>query len=208
LLQDINGSSTSVFVGTVNSDFDDLISKVPTEYSPTGSIVASAAGKVAYKLNLKGPVMSLDTACSSSLTAIHMARQSLLNNECDYALAGGVSLMLTPKGHIGFSQLEVIATHGRCKTFSNDATGFGRGEGGGFVFLRRVADAVKDGNRILAIIKGSAVNHDGQSNGYTAPNQKAQEAVIASALQKAGVSPMEIGYIGKVKPQVSSNFFG
>ena len=195
LLQDINGSSTSVFVGTVNSDFDDLISKVPTEYSPTGSIVASAAGKVAYKLNLKGPVMSLDTACSSSLTAIHMARQSLLNNECDYALAGGVSLMLTPKGHIGFSQLEVIATHGRCKTFSNDATGFGRGEGGGFVFLRRVADAVKDGNRILAIIKGSAVNHDGQSNGYTAPNQKAQEAVIASALQKAGVSPMEIGYI-------------
>lgn len=195
LLKDINGTSTAVFVGTVNSDFDTLISKVPNEYSPTGSIVASAAGKIAYKLNLKGPVLSLDTACSSSLAAIHMASQSLLNNECDYALAGGVNLILTPKGHIGFSQLGAMAIHGRCKTFSNDADGFGRGEGGGFVFLKRATDAIKDGNRILGIIKGSAMNHDGQSNGYTAPNQKAQEAVIVKALQKAGVSPMEIGYI-------------
>lgn len=195
LLQGLSGTSTAVFVGTVNSDFDGLISRVPTEYSPTGSIVASAAGKLAYKLNLKGPVLSLDTACSSSLAAIHMARQSLLSKECDYALAGGVNLILTPKGHIGFSQLGAMAMHGKCKTFSNDATGFGRGEGGGFVFLRRAADAIKDGNRILGIIKGSAMNHDGQSNGYTAPNQKAQEAVIISALQKADLSPMDIGYI-------------
>lgn len=195
LLQRINGTSTAVYVGTVNSDFDDLISRVPTEYSPTGSIVASAAGKIAYKLNLKGPVLSLDTACSSSLAAIHLARQSLLSKECDYALAGGVNLILTPKGHIGFSQLGAMAVHGKCKTFSNDATGFGRGEGGGFVFLRRAADAIKDGNRILGIIRGSAMNHDGQSNGYTAPSQKAQEAVIVGALEKAGVSPMDIGYI-------------
>lgn len=195
LLKKINGTSTSVFVGTVYSDFDGLMSNLPTEYSATGSIVASAAGRLAYKLNLKGPVMSLDTACSSSLAAIHLARQSLLSNECDFALAGGINLILTPKGHIGFSQLGAMALHGRCKTFSNDAIGFGRGEGGGFVFLRRAADAIRDGNRILGIVKGTAMNHDGQSNGYTAPSQKAQEAVIVRALQKAGVSPMEIGYI-------------
>jgi len=195
LLNDINGSSTAVYVGTVHSDFDGLMSNLPTEYSATGSIVASASGRLAYKLNLKGPVLSLDTACSSSLAAIHLAGQSLLNNECDYALAGGINLILSPKGHIGFSQLGAMAVHGRCKTFSNDAIGFGRGEGGGFVFLRRASDAIRDGNRILGIVKGTAMNHDGQSNGYTAPSQKAQEAVIVSALQKAGVSPMEIGYI-------------
>lgn len=195
LLDDLSGSSTGVYIGTVNSGFDELISLTPTEYSPTGSIVASAAGKVAYKLNLKGPAISLDTACSSSLTAIHLARNSLLNKEIDYALAGGVNLILSPKGHIGFSQLGAIAEDGRCKTFSDNANGFGRGEGGGIVVLRRLKDAIHDGNRILGVISGSASNHDGQSNGYTAPSQMSQESVIKQALKKAGVNPINVGYI-------------
>lgn len=195
LLEDLSGSSTGVYIGTVNSGFDELISITPTEYSPTGSIVASAAGKIAYKLNLKGPAISLDTACSSSLTAIHIASNSLLNQEIDYALAGGVNLILSPKGHIGFSQLGAIAEDGRCKTFSDNANGFGRGEGGGIVVLRRFKDAIDDGNRILGVISGSASNHDGQSNGYTAPNQISQESVIKKALKKAGKSPINVGYI-------------
>jgi acyl transferase domain-containing protein len=169
------GSLTGVFVGISTADYSLLQMKTADPaasdiYFGTGSAVSVAAGRLSYVLGLQGPCVALDTACSSSLTAVHLACQSLRLGECDLALAGGVNAILTPDALINFSQARMMAPDGRCKTFDASADGFGRGEGCGMVVLKRVSDALRDGNPIWAVVRGSAVNQDGRSNGLTAPN--------------------------------------
>ena len=147
------------------------------------------ANRVSYHLDLQGPSMAIDTACSSSLVAVHLAVQALRNAECDQALAGGVNLTLTPALNVFYTQAGLSAPDGRCKPFSGKADGIGRGEGVAVVVLRRLEDAQAAGLPIYAVIKGSAVNSDGRSNGITAPNRWAQQQVAATACQAAGMCP-------------------
>jgi acyl transferase domain-containing protein len=139
--------------------------------------------------------MAIDTACSSSLVAVHQACRSLRHGECDLAISGGVNLMLTPELTVTFSRAGMMSPGGRCKTFDADADGYVRGEGCGVVILKRLSDAVRDGDNILAVIKGSAVNQDGRTNGLTAPNGPAQQAVIREALRDAGVKSRDVSYV-------------
>lgn len=196
----LRGSSTGVFIGI---SFDDYakrslhsgdLTRIDA-YSSLGNTRSIAVGRIAYVLGLQGPVIQLDTTCSSSLLAVHLACQSLRSGECDLALAGGVSLMLAPDVTIGFCKLKALSADGRCKTFDANANGYSRGEGCGIVVLKRLADAVANKDNILAVIRGSAVNHDGQSNGLTAPNGAAQEAVIRQALVNAGIQPNQLQYV-------------
>ncbi|HET7503188.1 MAG TPA: SDR family NAD(P)-dependent oxidoreductase [Kofleriaceae bacterium] len=192
------GTDTGVFVGISTSDYTGLQLADPERvgaHDGTGSAHSIAANRLSYLLDLRGPSMAVDTACSSSLVAVHLACQSLRTGECRVALAAGVNVMLTPQLTIVFSKAGMMAADGRCKTFDAAADGYVRGEGCGVVILKRLADAVADGDQVLAVVRGSAVNQDGLSNGLTAPSGLAQEAVIRRALARAGVSPHDISYI-------------
>lgn len=193
------GTPVGVFVGISSFDYVHLAMSVPDrELGPhlaPGIAHSAASGRLAYILGLQGPAISVDTACSSSLTAIHLAVQSLRRRECDVALAGGVNAILLPTFVIGFSKSQMMATDGRCKTFDASADGFVRGEGCGIVVLKRLRDAVRDGDRVVAVVRGSATNQDGRSSGMTAPNGLAQEAVIRAALENAGIESRQVGYV-------------
>ena len=152
-------------------------------------------GRISYLLGLRGPAVAVDTACSSSLVAVHLACQSLRLRESDLALAGGVQLSLSPFTSIALSKWSALSPQGRCKTFDAGADGFVRGEGVGVVVLKRLADAVRDGDRVLAVVRGSAVNQDGRSNGLTAPNVLAQRDVITDALRAGEVAPDTVNYV-------------
>lgn len=199
-LNKLSGSQTGVFVGLTTDDYAHLlINGYEREnlnvYRSLGSLRCMAAGRLAYAFNLQGPVMQVDTACSSSLLSVHLATQSLRSGECNLALAGGINLMLSPETTIGLCKMRALTADNRCKTFDDQADGYVRGEGGGIVVLKRLSDAIKNKDPILAVIRGSAVNHDGLSNGLTAPNGLAQEAVIEKALVNAGVSSEQIQYV-------------
>lgn len=194
------GSKTGLIVGMGTDDYSYLSFSAadPTTinpYSSLGTARSIAVGRVAYMLGFQGPVLQLDTACSSSLLAIHLACQSLRNNECTMALAGGVNLMLSPVTTIAFCKLKALAPDGRGKTFDASADGYSRGEGVGVVVLKKLSTALKDGDNILAVVKGSAVNHDGRSNGLTAPNGAAQEELIKTAIENAGIRPADVQYV-------------
>ena len=192
------GSQTGVFVGISNSDYSRLLFRGLaglSAYSATGTSLSIAANRISYLLNLRGPSVAIDTACSSSLVAVHLACQSLTCGESVLCVAGGVNVILTPEGTVTFSQARMMASDGRCKTFDARADGYVRGEGCGVVVLKRLADALRDGDRIEAVILGSAVNQDGLSNGLTAPHGPAQQAVIRRALRDAGVDPADVSYI-------------
>ncbi|HEX7842597.1 MAG TPA: beta-ketoacyl synthase N-terminal-like domain-containing protein, partial [Kofleriaceae bacterium] len=192
------GSSTGVFVGISSNDYylrQERAGTVDPRYSVTGNLASVAAGRVSYALGLVGPCLAVDTACSSSLVAVHLACQSLRTGDCRLALAGGVNLMLSPRTAILASQMRMLAADGRCKTFDAHADGFVRGEGCGVVVLKRLSDAIADGDAIHALIRGSAVNGDGRTNGLTAPNGRSQQAVIREALARAHVEPGEISYV-------------
>src|SRR6185369_12392165 len=146
-------------------------------------------------LNLSGPSLALDTACSSSLVTVHLACQSLRRRETDVALAGGINLILSPEMTLALTKAHMMAADGRCKTFDAAADGYVRGEGCGMVVLKRLSDALADGDRILAVIRGTAVNQDGRSSGLTAPNGAAQEVLLRTALQDAGVEPEALSYL-------------
>ncbi|WP_414590455.1 aminotransferase class III-fold pyridoxal phosphate-dependent enzyme [Anabaena sp. CCY 9614] len=196
--ESLAGSQTGVFIGIGNYDYGRILcsdlSNINSHHG-TGLTLSVAANRLSYLLDLHGPSMAIETACSSSLVAVHSACQSLRSGESNLVIAGGVSLMLTPDMTITFSQARMMAPDGRCKTFDASANGYVRGEGCGILILKRLSDAIKNSDRILAVIRGSAVNHDGLSNGITAPNGKAQQAVIRQALKNADVAPAEISYI-------------
>jgi acyl transferase domain-containing protein/ubiquinone/menaquinone biosynthesis C-methylase UbiE len=193
------GSSTGVFVGICNGDYSQVALNSPRDkisaYFAPGLSHAVAAGRISYVLGLQGPSMAVDTSCSASLVAVHLACQSLRLGECSAALAGGVNLILNPDITIALSQSRMMAPDGRCKAFSESADGFVRGEGSGMILLKRLPDAIRDGNRILAVIRGSACNQDGRSSGLTAPNGPSQEAVVSTALADAGLNPSDVDYI-------------
>ena len=154
-----------------------------------GQCARVAVGRIAYLLGLRGPAVAVDSACSSSLVTIHLACQSLRLRESDLALAGGVSLILRPETQIAMSKWGMLSPHGRCHTFDSRADGFVRGEGCGVVVLKRLTDAVRDGDRVLAVVRGSAVNQDGRSNGLTAPNTIAQRDVITRRTAERATCP-------------------
>ncbi|MGF1481580.1 MAG: SDR family NAD(P)-dependent oxidoreductase [Cyanophyceae cyanobacterium] len=195
---ELAGSRTGVFIGISNSDYSRrLYHGFPelSAYNSTGTGFCVAANRLSYVLDLKGPSLAIDTACSSSLVAVHLACQSLQSGESDLALVGGVNLILSPEGHITFSQARMMAADGRCKTFDARADGYVRGEGCGIVVLKRQTEAVANRNRIQAVIRGSAINQDGLTNGLTAPNGPSQRAVIRQALENAAVTPAQVSYI-------------
>ena len=164
-------------------------------YSATGNAHSVTVGRIAYLLGLKGPAVAVDTACSSSLVSIHLACQSLRMRESDLALAGGVSLSLRPETQLALGKWGMLSPHGRCYAFDSRANGFVRGEGAGIVVLKRLTDAVRDGDRVLGVVRGSAVNQDGRSNGLTAPNAPSQKDVIARALRSADVAAGTVNYV-------------
>ncbi|MDP9587245.1 UNVERIFIED_ORG: amino acid adenylation domain-containing protein [Burkholderia contaminans] len=194
----LKGSRTGVFVGITTNDYANLQLRNGggsgiDGYFFTGNPLNTAAGRISYGLGVQGPSMAIDTACSSSLTAIHTASQNLRSGECDLAIAGGVNLILSPDNSIAVSRTRALAPDGRCKTFDAAADGFVRSEGCGALVLKRLSDALAAGDRVLAVLRGSAVNHDGASSGFTAPNGRAQEAVIRQAL--GGLPAASIDYV-------------
>ncbi len=194
---ELANSETGVFIGISNSDYARLGNGTAAidPYVGTGTSSSIAAGRLSYFLGLHGPCLAVDTACSSSLVAVHLAMQNLHDGNCRTALAGGVNLILDPTSTIALSKLRALSPSGACHTFDEAADGYVRGEGCGIVVLKRLSDAHADGDRVLAVLRGSAINHDGQSNGLTAPNGVAQEAVIRRALAAAGVRPAQVGYL-------------
>jgi len=194
------GSKTGVFVGIAASDYS-LLRLATTDRTEIdghfGSDIALsiAAGRISYVLGLRGPAMSLDTACSSSLVATHLACDALRRNECTLALAGGVNAILSTEGSRTFAKSGMLSPEGRCKSFAAAADGYVRGEGCGVVVLKRLSQAQADGDRVLAVLLGSAINHDGPSSGLTVPSGRAQQAVVRAALEAAKVQPHDIGYV-------------
>ena len=187
----LGGSRTGVMMGMSSWDYTIVNIERRAEidaYLSTGNPHSAAVGRISYLLGLRGPAVAVDTACSSSLVAVHLACQSLRLRESDLALAGGVQLSLSPFTGIALSKWSALSPQGRCKTFDAGADGFVRGEGCGVVVLKRLADALRDGDRVLAVVRGSAINQDGRSNGMTAPNAVAQRDVITDALRAGGVA--------------------
>jgi polyketide synthase 13 len=195
----LRGTAVGVFVGTSVPDYSFLAMSDPTvahPYAITGTASSIVANRVSYFYDFHGPSVAVDTACSSSLVATHQAVQALRSGECDVAVAGGVNALITPVVTLGFDEIgQVLAPDGRIKSFSADADGYTRSEGGGMLLLKRVDDARRDGDQILAVIAGSAVNHDGRSNGLIAPNPDAQADVLRRAYKDAGINPRTVDYI-------------
>jgi len=194
----LSGQRVGVYIGVFNFDYKELLEKenrIIETYSSIGTATAAIPNRISYYFNFKGPSLPIDTACSSSLNAIHTAVRSLNLGEASMALAGGVSLILTPTRHISFSKTGMLSPTGACKTFDDDADGYVRSEGAGLILLKPLKKAIEDGNRIYGVVKGSAVNHNGKTRTLTYPNYEAQAAVIADAIKSAGVSPETISYI-------------
>jgi acyl transferase domain-containing protein/acyl carrier protein/SAM-dependent methyltransferase len=187
-----------VFIGTFTQDYKELLErefKPIEEYYVTGTAITAIPNRISHYLNFKGPSFSLDTACSSSLYAIHSAVQYLKQGECRMALAGGINLLLTPHRYISFSKMGVLSPTGSCKTFDENADGYVRGEGAGMILLKPLKNALEDGDSIYAVLKGSAVNHNGRTHTFSYPNHEAQAEVIIEACEQARVTPECISYI-------------
>jgi len=196
----VAGSRTGVYVGIFLDDYAKLQMRFKeldavNAYTGTGNTFSVAAGRIAYLLGVHGPCLALDTACSSSLVTVHLACQSLRSGESDMALAGGVNLILSPDSSIFLCRAKALSPDGRCKTFDAAADGYARSEGCGIVVLKRLKDALAQRDNVLAVIRGSAVNHDGPSSGLTVPNGQAQVAVIREALAFAGIRPDQVSYV-------------
>jgi len=199
-MSQLKGKAVGVFVGmstddyqmhTVNADATEAINA----FSTLGTARSVAAGRIAYTFDFHGPCLQVDTACSSSLMAVHLACQSLRENESTMALAGGVNLMLAPETYLSRDAMGALSPTGKCHTFSNLADGYARSEGCGFVLLKKLSAALADNDRIYAVIYASSVNHDGRSNGLTAPNGEAQRQLMLASLHKARLQPAQIDYV-------------
>ena len=193
-----DGGSVGVFVGISTTDYMTLMRRdgaQPETHWTTGNASSLAANRLSYHFNWQGPSLAVDTACSSSLVALHSAVRSLRSDDCELAIVGGVNVILDPQVTAAFADAGMLAADGLCKTFDRAADGYVRGEGCGVVVLQRCADARRDGRSVSAVVRGSAVNQDGRSNGITAPNGRAQVAVMRKALEDAGVAPAAISLV-------------
>ncbi|MCO6042585.1 SDR family NAD(P)-dependent oxidoreductase [Aeoliella sp. ICT_H6.2] len=195
------GSKTGVYVGIGGADY----SKVPSQFADyyhhidahvgTGNALSIAANRISYIFDLHGPSAAVDTACSSASLAIHLAVESLRRKECDAAIAGGVNAIITPETTIAFSKARMLSPEGKCRPFDAGANGYVRGEGCGLVLLKRLADAQRDGDQVLAVIRATSVNQDGRTSGISAPNGQSQQECIRAAHAQAGITPDDISYI-------------
>ncbi|MCR5663006.1 MAG: SDR family NAD(P)-dependent oxidoreductase [bacterium] len=194
---DLKDTRTGVFIGQATLDYYEVFKRSPKydAWTSSGSSYSAASGRLAYQFGFKGPAITVDTACSSALTALHFACSSLRNRECDLAVVGGVNLILLPEGNIRASQMGVLSPSGHIRAFDDKADGLVRAEGCGIVILKRMEEAVRDGDIITAAIIGSALNQDGRSNGMTAPNGPSQEAVMKAAWESAGITPSQLGFV-------------
>ena len=191
-------SQTGVFVGSCVSEYGYLASRDLSKidaWTGTGGALSIIANRLSYFLDLRGPSLTVDTACSSSLVAVHLACQSLRTGQSELAIAAGVNLILSPVVTRSFDAAEAMSPTGACHAFDAAADGFVRGEGCGVAVLKRLSDAIRDGDHVLAVVRGSAVNQDGRSNGLMAPNPAAQAAVLRAACTDAGIQPLEIDYV-------------
>ncbi|MDY7232540.1 type I polyketide synthase [Hyalangium rubrum] len=193
----LKGSSAGVFVGAWKSDYARLPMGVEgiVQHTATGQDLSIISARLSYLLGLNGPSLTVTTACSSSLVAIHLACQSLRSGECEVALAGGVNLILAPESTVEMCKFGGLSPDGRSKAFDASANGYVRGEGAGVVVLKPLSRALRDGDPIWCVIRGSAVNNDGASNGLTAPNPKAQEELLRRAYRQAGLEPQRVRYV-------------
>ncbi|WP_394843018.1 SDR family NAD(P)-dependent oxidoreductase [Pendulispora brunnea] len=196
----LQGSRTGIFVGIGNNDYGDFELRntdlnAVSAHAGTGNATCLAAGRLSFFFGTKGPALVIDTACSSSLVAIHQACASLRQGESEIALAGGINLVLRPNGSVFLSRFGALSPTGRCRAFAEAADGYVRAEGCGVVVLKRLDDAQRDGDPIWAVIRGSALNHDGRSGGLTVPNGAAQRELLLAALANAGIAPQRIGYL-------------
>lgn len=192
------GKDVGVFMGICTYDYARYSAgrkELFDVYTGTGTSLSIAANRLSYFFDFRGPSLAIDTACSSSLVALHTACQSIRSGQSSMALAGGVNLLLAPDWNIVFTEADMLAPDGKCKTFDADADGYVRSEGCGIVVLKKLSDAVRDGDRIYSVIQGSAINQDGRSNGLTAPNGPSQVAVVKSALLNSGIKANEVSYI-------------
>jgi phthiocerol/phenolphthiocerol synthesis type-I polyketide synthase C len=194
----LEGSRTGVFVGISTNEYGLLqfgdLAHIDA-YTGTGSALSIAANRLSYVHDFRGPSMAIDTACSSSLVAIHLACRSLSAGDCTLALAGGANVVLSPKLSVNFDKAGVMAADGKCKTFDANADGYVRGEGAGIVVLKPLNQALADGDPIYSVIRGSATNQDGRTNGLMAPSPQSQEAVLAEAYRRADLSPGLVQYV-------------
>lgn len=195
--ESLAGKKVGVFVGTSSSGYREMIGEDSGSegYVATGAVPSVGPNRISYLLDLHGPSEPVETACSSSLVALHRAVQAIRSGDCDMALAGGVNTIITPEAHINFAKAGMLSADGRCKTFSAAANGYVRGEGAGMLFVRKLSDAERDGDPILAVLRGTAINHGGHANSLTAPNTQAQADLLTAAYANAAIDPCTVGYI-------------
>src|SRR6202048_5096138 len=194
------GTDIGVFVGISHSDYQGIQHTVTdragiSAHTSTGTAHSIAANRISYCLNLRGPSIAMDTACSSALTAVHAACEHIWAGRGDAALAGGVTVMISPGGFIGFSQAGMLSPEGRCAAFDASASGFVRGEGAGMVLLKRLSRAIADGDPVQGVILGTSINQDGHTNGIMLPSPEAQTRLVQDACRDAGIAPEEIGFV-------------
>ena len=194
------GTDIGVFVGVSHNDYQNIQGGSTdrsgiSAHSPTGNAHSIAANRISYCFNLRGPSLSMDTACSSALTAVHIACEQIHAGRCKMAMAGGVTVMITPDGFIGFSQAGMLSPDGKCKAFAAEANGFVRGEGAGMVLLKPLSQALADGDPIHGVIIGSSLNQDGHTNGISLPSPEAQAQLVRDACADAGINPSQVGFV-------------
>lgn len=194
----IAGSASGVFIGLSANDYAQLNlsgDETPNAYTNIGSAISICSNRISYIFDFHGPSMSIDTACSSSMVAIHQACQALAHGEIGMAVAGGVNILVSPRPFVGFSRASMLSPDGRCKSFDADGNGYVRAEGGGILILKRLEDAERDGDPILAVVRATAVNSDGRTMGLALPNGDAQEALLRQVYGASGVAPEDVFYV-------------
>lgn len=194
----LSGTKTGVFIGIADTGYGQLLARAGTDieaFSMTGLAPSLGPNRISYFFNLQGPSEAVETACSSALVAVHRAVESIISGNCNAAIAGGINLLLLPDTFIGFAKAGMLAPDGRSKPFSDAADGYGRGEGAGLIYLKRLEDAERDGDKIYAVIRATHENHGGHASSLTAPNPKAQADLIREVYLKAGFDPRTVSYI-------------
>lgn len=197
----LDNQKCGVFVGCGSGDYMDLMKEqgvVPSAYAFMGNDESILPARISYFLNLKGPSIAVNTACSSSLVALHLACESIRCGTSDMALAGGISVLNTPRVHVLSSRAGMLSTEGQCKAFDNQANGFVPSEGVGVVLLKPLEAALVEGDHIYGVIKGSGINQDGKTNGLTAPSAPSQTALELDVYKQFGIHPLDINTLKRM----------